>query len=71
MPVKAIYFDGQHAKRHEAQLDIRFGRVLVTGDDVARDEPVGEGVAARVHDLRLNGLTPSECWNFSRASSSS
>ena len=41
MPVKAIYFDGQHAKRHEAQLDIRFGRVLVTGDDVARDEPVG------------------------------
>jgi Zn-dependent protease with chaperone function len=41
MPVRATYFDGQHAKRHEVDLDIRFGRVLVAGDGIARDEPIG------------------------------
>ena len=41
MPVHATYFDGQHAKRHDVQLDIRFGRVILTGDGVARDEPIG------------------------------
>lgn len=40
-PVSATYFDGQRAKRHDVQVDIRADRVLVTGDGVARDEPIG------------------------------
>ena len=39
--IGATYFDGQSAKRYQVQVDIRFGRVLVTGDGIARDEPIG------------------------------
>jgi Zn-dependent protease with chaperone function len=41
MSIRASYFDGQNARRHDVELDIRFGRVVVTGDGIARDEPIG------------------------------
>jgi Zn-dependent protease with chaperone function len=41
MSIRASYFDGRNARRHDVELDIRFGRVVVTGDGIARDEPLG------------------------------
>jgi Zn-dependent protease with chaperone function len=39
--MRATYFDGQNARRHDVELDIRFGRVIVRGGGVERDEPIG------------------------------
>jgi len=39
--VAARYFDGRHSQSHDVTLDIAHDRVIVTGETVARDEPVG------------------------------
>ena len=40
MPIACAYFDGASARRHEVDLDIVDGRVVVGGDGIARDEPL-------------------------------
>jgi Zn-dependent protease with chaperone function len=41
MPLEARYFDGRHATSRLVTLTIADDRVIVTGEGVARDEPLG------------------------------